>query len=98
MPADTPTFPPDLYARLIKVLFSEHQHRIAGRVDAALDAAEALFALVVLSTDQHAAIVAELRAGLDGGRGYEPKHVVRAIRILALDAKSADVRSAKETA
>lgn len=46
-----------------------------------LDAAEALFAAGVTPA-QHARIRAELLAGLNGERNYEPAHNVRACKLL----------------
>jgi hypothetical protein len=51
------------------------------RGTAQLDAAEALFAAGV-TPEQHERIRAELRAGLNGERNYEPAHNVRACKLL----------------
>lgn len=85
MSDDTPCadFPADLYDRLIAVFMGGSPLRISGRVDASLDAAEALFALVILTPAQRVSINSELRAGIAGDLGYEPRQIVRAVRLLA---------------
>lgn len=53
----------------------------SSRGTAQLDAAEALFASGV-TPEQHERIRAELLAGLNGERNYEPAHNVRACKLL----------------
>lgn len=72
--------PEQLRAKLIGVLCAAKSSPVS-RATAQLDAAESLLKLGATS-DEQALIRVELLAGIDGDRGYEPTHTVRACRIL----------------
>lgn len=67
--------------KLLGVLTTPNPYAIAGRSTAKLDAAEALIRAGA-SPAQLEQVRYELLAGINGERGYESAHVVRAAKIL----------------